>query len=251
MHWRAKHTFLMQPAHEFSGMRLLLLLMVREVVISGAPDGKEMLLLGVFVLNNDERNLCVSCSLAFLMLLLLGRVLYSVTNLLPCFPRNDAGNNEALYFTSRSSDCLPVCRLLSAVHRSALCPSVYFCSPFPPSFPPRSLKSPFTHHIHPLALSMWAKEENNWHTSQHKDMYVCLRICVLILINLSCFFPPGLQEAIMNPLFSHFHLPAAPSLPQKLGTSGEAAEKRCTMKACLEAVGRCAGSRPTLLSSRM
>lgn len=112
---------------------------------------------------------------------------------LSCFPRNDGANNEALNFTSRSSDCLPPsCRLLSLLHRSALYPSVYFCSPFPPSCPPPPLKSPFTCHIHPLALSMWAKAGSDWHTSRHKDTHVvaCVSLHVCANTHKSIMFSP-------------------------------------------------------------
>lgn len=97
---------------------------------------------------------------------------------------------------------VPVFWLPSPVLSSIISPSplcivslCLFLLSFTSLLPPTpSLKSPFTCRIHPLALSMWAKPGNNWHTSQHKDMHVVPCVSLLVCANthkyLMFFFPP-------------------------------------------------------------
>lgn len=107
---------------------------------------------------------------------------------------------------------LPVFWLASTILLTIISPSLLrivslclFLLSFP-SFLPPSIPQISFHVPHPSSrtkdVGQGGKQLAHFSTQRHSCSSACLCMCVLILINLLCFFSPRFYEAIVNPLFS-------------------------------------------------
>lgn len=156
------------------------------------------------------------------------------------------GSNDLFYLpppTASLCSCSWSRWSLSPLHHStvSLCLFLFFKSSFPC----------YIHHSRAHTHTHREKKTKNWHTSEHKRQAcsTCVCVCVRMLINLSCFFSSFFFFFSFPMRLLWIRLHSQPALPQKLGNS-RGMERR-TMKACLETMGRCAGSGPVWLSPRM